>query len=90
GAEQKKRLDRLRSSKAIVGDDLQKQRASTQFEPDQPTAASATTAENAFGSGDSKSKRTDLTSTNPSMGVEEEQSYTSRLLDAKRKAKKNS
>ncbi len=89
GAEQKKRLDRLRSSKTIVGDDLQKQRASTQFEPDQPIASSATTAEDAFGSGDSKSKRSDLASTKPSMGVEEEQSYTSRLLEAKRKAKKN-
>ena len=89
GAEQKKRLDRLRSSKTIVGDDLQKQRASTQFEPDQAIADSVTRAEDAFGSVDSKSKRSDLTTNRPSMGVEEEQSYTSRLLEAKRKAKKN-
>ncbi len=88
-AEQKTRLDRLRSSKNIVGDDLQRQRASTQFEPEQGNSVSATTAEDAFASGDSKSHRTDLSPKKPSMGIEEEQSYTSRLLDAKRKAKKN-
>ncbi len=88
-AEQKTRLDRLRSSKNVVGDDLQRQRASTQFEPEQSISASVTTAEDIFASGDSKSKRSDLAPKKPSMGIEEEQSYTSRLLDAKRKAKKN-
>ena len=89
-AEQRTRLDRLRSSKNIVGDDLQRQRASTQFEPEQGISEAATSAEDAFASGDSKSNRTDLTPKKPSMGIEEEQSYTSRLLDAKRKAKKKS
>ena len=88
-AEQKNRLDRLRSSKNIVGDDLLKQRASTQFEPDPDVPASVTTAEDAFGLGASKTSRPDALPKKPSMGVEEEQSYTSRLLDAKRKAKKN-
>ncbi len=88
-AEQKNRLDRLRSSKSIVGDDIQKQRASTQFEPDQELSVSVTAAEDAFGVGASKSNRPDALPKKPSMGVEEEQSYTSRLLDAKRKAKKN-
>ena len=88
-AEQKTRLDRLRSSKNVVGDDLQRQRASTQFEPEQGISASVTTAEDAFASGDPKSNRSELTPKKPSMGVEEEQSYTSRLLEAKRKAKKN-
>ena len=87
--EQKKRLDRLRSSKTIVGDDLQKQRASSQFEPDQDIAASETAAEDAFGLGDPKSNRSDAISKKLSLGVDEEQSYTSRLLEAKRKAKKN-
>ena len=88
-AEQKSRLDRLRSSKTVVSDDLQKQRASTQFEPDQDLPVSASSAEDAFGMKDSSSSRPDLSSKKPSLGVEEEQSYTSRLLDAKRKAKKN-
>ncbi len=88
-AEQKNRLDRLRSSKNIVGDDLLKQRASTQFEPDPDVPASVTTAEEAFGVGTSKTSRPDALPKKPSMGVEEEQSYTSRLLDAKRKANKN-
>ena len=88
-AEQKNRLDRLRSSKNIVGDDLLKQRASTQFEPDRDVPASVTTAEEAFGVGASKTSRPDALPKKPSMGVEEEQSYTSRLLDAKRKANKN-
>ncbi len=88
-AEQKNRLDRLRSSKNIVGDDLQKQRASTQFEPDPDVSSPATAAEDAFGLGASKTSHPDALPKKPSMGVEEEQSYTSRLLDAKRKAKKN-
>ena len=88
-AEQKTRLDRLRSSKSIVGDDLQKQRASTVFEPEQDISSSVTTASDAFDLGESKSNRSDLSPQKPSMGIEEEQSYTSRLLDAKRKAKKN-
>ncbi len=88
-AEQKTRLDRLRSSKNVIGDDLQRQRASTQFEPEQGISATVTTAEDAFASGDPKSNRSELTPKKPSMGIEEEQSYTSRLLDAKRKAKKN-
>ena len=88
-AEQKTRLDRLRSSKSIVGDDLQKQRASTVFEPEQDISSPVTTASDAFDLGESKSNRSDLSPQKPSMGIEEEQSYTSRLLDAKRKAKKN-
>lgn len=87
-AEQKSRLDRLRSSKTIVSDDLQKQRASTQFEPDPDLPVSTAAAEDAFGLKDSSSARPDLSTKKPSFGVDEEQSYTSRLLDAKRKANK--
>jgi hypothetical protein len=86
----KSRMDRLRNSKLNVNDDLDKQRASTQFEPEQSFTASAISANDAFGANDQKSNRTEGPLANkPSMGVEEEQSYTSRLLDAKRKAKKN-
>jgi len=88
-AEQKNRLDRLRSSKTVVSDDLQKQRASTQFEADPDLPVSANSAEDAFGLKDSSASRPELTAKKPSLGIDQEQSYTSRLLDAKRKAKKN-
>jgi len=88
-AEQKSRLERLRSSKTTIGDDLEKQRASTQFEPNPDVVALGTAAEEAFGAGESKSTRPDSLPKKPSMGIEEEKSYTSRLLDAKRKANKN-
>jgi len=88
-AEQKNRLDRLRSSKTVVSDDLEKQRASTQFEADPDLPVSATSAEEAFGLKDSSASRPELTAKKPSLGIDQEQSYTSRLLDAKRKAKKN-
>jgi len=88
-AEQKSRLDRLRSSKTTIGDDLEKQRASTQFEPNPDVVASVTAAEDAFGAGESKASRPESLPKKPSMGIEEEKSYTSRLLDAKRKANKN-
>ncbi|MCY2984417.1 MAG: VWA domain-containing protein [Planctomycetota bacterium] len=88
-AEQKSRLDRLRSSKTTIGDDLEKQRASTQYEPNPDIVASVTAAEDAFGVGESKTTRSDSLPKKPSMGIEDERSYTSRLLDAKRKANKN-
>ena len=89
-SERTKRLDRLRNSKSNVSDDLNKQRASTQFESDYGMTGSSTNAADAFGASDVKSKHGDSSLTHkPSMGVEEEQSYTSRLLDAKRRAKKN-
>lgn len=88
-AEQKKRLDRLRSSKTTVGDGLDKQRANATFEPEQALTASSTSAADAFSAGDSKINRAESITNKPSMSVEEEQSYTARLLEAKRKAKKN-
>ena len=85
-AEQKSRLDRLRSSKSTIGDDLEKQRASTQFEPNPDIVASDTAAADAFGAGESKTTRPDSLPKKPSMGIEDEKSYTSRLLDAKAKS----
>ncbi|MEQ1825755.1 MAG: VWA domain-containing protein [Pirellula sp.] len=90
-AERKSRMDRLRNQKSTVTSDLDRQRASTQFEPDQANAGSATAAADAFGASHSKqSSDRNAVANQPSMSVEaEQQSYTSRLLDAKRKAKKN-
>lgn len=88
-AEQKKRLDRLRSSKSVVGDDLQKQKASTQFKPEEDLSSTVMSAEDAFGLGESTKTPPDRLTNKPTMSVDEEKSYTSRLLDAKRKAKKN-
>lgn len=88
--ERKSRLDRLRNSKTNVSDNLDKQRAGTQFEPEQDLPVSSSAAADAFGAGDTKPSQRDANQpVKPSMSVEQEQSYTSRLLDAKRKAKKN-
>jgi hypothetical protein len=87
--ERKNRLDRLRSSKSSVSGDLDKQLANSQFESGLDEGTISTAASDAFDAGDRKQKtRDDLTSNKPSMGVEQEQSYTSRLLEAKRKANK--
>jgi uncharacterized membrane protein len=89
-SERKSRMDRLRNQKSSVSDDLDRQRASTQFEPNEEFAGRSTAASDAFSASSSSQSRTANSSAEkPSMSVEEEQSYTSRLLDAKRKAKKN-
>lgn len=87
--QQKNRLDRLRNSKSTATEDLGKQIASTQYdvESNLPPGSTAATS---FGSGTSEKKKDqEGTTASTGMGVEKEQSYTSRLLDAKRKAKKN-
>ncbi|MCE3016728.1 MAG: VWA domain-containing protein [Pirellula sp.] len=90
-AERRERLDRLRSSKSNVGEDLDRQKATLQFEEQiDNVAATTTNAADAFGVQDkSKLDPTDFQAKPPTMQADEEQSYTSRLLDAKRKAKKN-
>lgn len=87
--EQRQRsLDRLRSSKTTVVDDLDKRRMSVEYEPDLSSNVSANASET-FGGQSSKPTQSSVDTTKkPSMQVEDEQSYTSRLLDAKRKAKK--
>ena len=50
------RLDRLRSSKTTISDDLDKQRASTQFEPEEESTVSSSAAD-AFGAGETTSKK---------------------------------
>jgi uncharacterized membrane protein len=89
--ERRERLDRLRSSKSNVSEDLDRQKANLQYEEQiDNVAATNTDAANAFGVQDkSKLDPSDFQSKAPTMQADEEQSYTSRLLDAKRKAKKN-
>ena len=91
--ERKSRLDRLRNTKTTASGDLEKQRSASQMDLDANTPSSSvpsTSAADAFGmSANEKKQNQDSSANKPGMGVEEEQSYTSRLLDAKRKAKKN-
>jgi uncharacterized membrane protein len=89
--ERRERLDRLRSSKSNVGEDLDRQKATLQFEEQiDNVAATTTNAADAFGVQDkSKLDPSDFQTKAPTLQSDEEQSYTSRLLDAKRKAKKN-
>ena len=91
-------LDRLRSSKTQVAGDLERQRTQASFDfPDKPSGVTgnATGSEaSSFGSSPSKSGSgtpADAGGTAaPRMTTDEEKSYTSRLLDAKRQAKKKS
>lgn len=84
------RLDQLRGQKSAVSDELDRQRASVQFEPEEGFQSSdAGSGTGAFSGIDSPTKREDLTSNRPSMQADkEEEGYTSRLLKAKRDAKK--
>lgn len=81
-------LDRLRSSKSDVADGLDKQKAGATFEVDPNTAAAD--AAQAFGSMDSARPASANFETKPSPAADtnEDTSYTARLLEAKRRAKK--
>jgi hypothetical protein len=91
-------LDRLRSSKTQVAGDLERQRSQASFDfPDKPSGVSGNAAgseASSFGSGPTKSSSGTPADAGgpaaPRMSTEEEKSYTSRLLDAKRQAKKKS
>jgi hypothetical protein len=91
--ERKSRLDRLRTTKSTASGDLDKQRSASQIDLDATAPSGSvpgTSASDSFGiRADIKKRNQENTPTMPGIGVEEEQSYTSRLLDAKRKAKKN-
>jgi uncharacterized membrane protein len=81
-------LDRLRSSKSSVSDELDRQRAAVSIEVPEPSA-SAPKASEAFGKPESTPQAQQKPASTPTgMSVEEEKSYTSRLLEAKRQAKK--
>ncbi|MBC8873808.1 MAG: VWA domain-containing protein [Planctomycetes bacterium] len=82
------RLERLRSRKAAIADEIDVRRAGARFEPEVDTEAPSKeldeVLEEAAGPAPSRAPRpaTDQTS----MEIEEDQSYTSRLLEAKKKA----
>jgi uncharacterized membrane protein len=87
-------LDRLRSRKSNVSDELDRQRASVSLEIPTPSeaepSATAPSATDAFGKQDSAPREPAKPSSQAS-GMspgEDEKSYTSRLLEAKRQAKK--
>ena len=90
GADQQrqKSLDQLRKSKSQVSGDLERQRSAVTFEvTDLEEGAGRGTA--SFGAEPSAGKPNAAAPAKPSMQTEDDQSYTSRLLEAKRKAKKN-
>ncbi len=84
-------LDRLRSSKSDLSDGLDKQRAAATFEADPSTAMNDDSAK-AFGSIESTgSASANFESKSPPVAdTSDDTSYTARLLEAKRRAKKQS
>ena len=88
-----KSLERLRTSKSRVSSDLEKQRAATSMElpePDaSPTAGKSSNAE-AFGTSESRQVSNQAADAKAkSTNDPDADNYTARLLEAKRKAKKN-
>jgi uncharacterized membrane protein len=87
-------LDRLRSRKSNVSDELDRQRSSVSLEIPTPSeaepSATAPSAADAFGKQDSAPREPAKPSPQASgmSPAEDEKSYTSRLLEAKRQAKK--
>ncbi len=81
-------LDRLRSKKSDVAEELDKQRAATSFEVDGNSIAPTSTAADQFSSPSTTAEDTRRSASSPSAPTPEstESSYTARLLDAKRKA----
>jgi uncharacterized membrane protein len=86
--QRQQRLDRLRSSKTSVSDDLERQRAAVSIEIPDPTTLT-TKPSDSFGKSETKpGAPTPPSSSSPNLASEDEKSYTSRLLEAKRQAKK--
>jgi uncharacterized membrane protein len=86
-SERKGRLDRLRNTKSSTEEGIDKRRGTTQMQWESEPNAKGTDAVDAFGSATPDAKTAESTSERPSMSAEEQQSYTARLLEAKRKAK---
>jgi hypothetical protein len=91
-----KSLERLRSSKSQVSHDLEKQRSSTSMElPDPLESNPNPSSSDTFGTAAFKPAESKSTGSAPSDSLPKSKSnsdnedYTSRLLEAKRKAKKN-
>ncbi len=83
------RLDRLRSSKIDVHEGIERNRTSTTWEIEPQDTKGSVSATDAFSLKSSSKRESDPSPTDkPTIKVDEEQGYTSRLLEAKRKAKK--
>jgi hypothetical protein len=81
-------IDRLRSSKSQVSGELERQRSAVAIEIPEPNATTAKSSES-FGKESLRPAGPILpTPGTPGLKSEEEPSYTSRLLEAKRQAKK--
>ena len=87
-----KNLDRLRTSKTRVSDDLEKQRGSLSFEvPDEMASSKSSEGASAgFGSMDrTASAQPTRKPESKSAESDDKENYTDRLLEAKRKAKRD-
>jgi uncharacterized membrane protein len=83
------RLDRLRSSKSDVQEVIERNRSSSTWEIESQDAKGSASATDAFSLKSSSKRESHPSPTEkPTIQVDEEQGYTSRLLEAKRKAKK--
>jgi len=85
------RLERLRSRKAAIADEIDERRAATRFAPEvdaeEPPKELDDVLKEAAGPATSRPART--TTDQTALGAEEEDSYTSRLLEAKKKVWKD-
>jgi hypothetical protein len=86
-------LERLRTSKSRVAVDIDKQRSATTFDLPEPSLTDpnrAASLQDSFGAADTTARaREPNKSTSQGIDPQEKDDYTARLLEAKRKAKKN-
>ncbi len=83
------RLARLRSRKAEVGQELETRRAAARFEPQMDDASSPDDLNSAMGQSSASPSRPAATPPPAATPAEEQDGYTSRLLQAEKKAWKN-
>lgn len=84
-------IERLRSRKASIAGEIDERRAATRFAPDLSEASEAASDILAQASGDARERPAAPSEPRPGLaaGQAEEKTYTDRLLEAKRKARKD-
>jgi uncharacterized membrane protein/Mg-chelatase subunit ChlD len=90
--EHEQRLDRLRTRKEAVADQIDERRAATRFEPTMPEEGNAPALDQVLedaGGGAAQTERPKRSATQLTPEETEEESYTSRLLKAKKKVWKD-
>jgi len=87
-AERQQNLEKLRSRKAAVGDELAERKAASRFEAAEETKGGSLESEMASG-GNTANTIPKPPASAPKMTADEEKNYTSRLLAAKKAAQKN-